>query len=343
MKSKKPFLAFGLLVLAAWLAAYYGLVRPAFLTWGATSDEIAQVFPPDVTPADIEYQSTRALTIAAPPEKVWERFVQLGIGRSGFFSYSWLENLFLAGIRNDFRIVPEWQDRPDRDFVRSFQFGAPKAGANGWAFEILEPGRVFYLNPGWGPFVMEPDRSGRTRLLIRSMSAAPMKIAAKIPLTLVLDPVHFFMERRMMRTIGNLAEGRPPFAEKGTAAAHAGFVMAGLLAAAAILTRPRKKLWMIVPLAWAGAVLATTKDLQAALVAFVAGGLITAGFRLLGRRGWLLVLGAWIYAYLVLIYARDAYVFFGLAFFPIAAVAAVAAGLINRKLPTMGTISAKTD
>jgi hypothetical protein len=328
MKKKRSLLIFGLMLLVAWLAAYYGLVRPAILTRGATPEEIAQVFPPDITPADIEYQSTRALTIAAPPEKVWERFVQLGIGRSGFFSYSWLENLFLAGIRNDFRIVPEWQDRPDRDFIRSFQFGAPKAGANGWAFEILEPGRAFYLNPGWGPFVMEPDRSGRTRLFVRSMSAAPMKIAAKVPLTLILDPVHFFMERRMMRTIGNLAEGRPPFAPTGTSAAHAGFVLAGILAAAAILTRPRKKLWMIIPLAWAGAVLATTGDFQAALVAFVAGGLITAGFRLLGRRGWLFVLGGWIYAYLVLIYARDAYVFFGLAFFPLAA----AAVLVVRRL-----------
>ncbi|MCX6558960.1 MAG: hypothetical protein NTZ26_00465 [Candidatus Aminicenantes bacterium] len=330
---KRSFWLGGLVLLTAWLAAYYGLVRPAFLTWGATAEEAARVFPADVTPAAIEYQCTRALTIGAPPEKVWERFVQLGIGRSGYYSYTWMENMFLAGIRNDFRIVPEWQNRPDREFVRSLQFGALKAGANGWAFDILEPGRVFFLNPGWGPFVMEAEGIGGTRVLIRSMAAGPVKIWAKIPMTIILDPVYFFMEKRMMNTIGNLAEGRPPFAKAGTAAAHAGFVLIGLLAAGVILTRPRKKIWILVPLAWAGAVLATTKDLQAALVAFVAGGLITAGFRLLGRRGWLLVLGAWIYAYLILIYARDAYVFFGLAFFPLAIAAGLGAGLLKRKGP----------
>ncbi len=180
---------------------------------------------------------------------------------------------------------------------------------------------------------MEADGRGGTRLLVRSMSAAPMKAPVKALLTILLDPVHFFMEKRMMLSVAALAEGRPPFSKAGTAAAHAGFALAGLLAAGAILTRPRRKLWILVPLVWSAAVFAATRDLQASQVAFVAGGLITAGFRLLGRRGWLFVLGFWIYAYLVLIYARDAYVVFGLAFIPISAALAVAAGLLDRKPP----------
>jgi hypothetical protein len=333
MIRSRSLLALGLAILTAWLAAYYGLVRPAFLKWGATPEEAARVFPGSVTPSSIEYQSTRALTVAAPPEKVWARFVQLGIGRSGFYSYSWMENLFLAGIRNDFRLVPDWQGRPSGEFVRSFQYGKPKAGANGWAFEILEPGRAFHLNPGWGPFVMEADGRGGTRLLVRSVSAAPMNLPIKALLTILLDPVHFVMEKRMMLSVGALAEGRPPFSKAGTMAAHAGFALAGLLAAGAILTRPRRKLWILVPLAWSAAVFATTRDFQASQVAFAVGGLITAYFRLLGRRGWLFVLGFWIYAYLILIYARDAYVVFGLAFVPISAALAAGAGLFDRKPP----------
>jgi hypothetical protein len=42
--------------------------------------------------------------------------------------------------------------------------------------------------------------------------------------------------------------------------------------------------------------------------------LIVAGFRLLGRRGWAFILGFWICADLVLIYAVDAFLVFGILF-----------------------------
>lgn len=322
MTKRRSLLLPGLLLLALWLAAYFALVRPSFMSWGATPEEAARAFPSAFTPSVIDYQSTRALTIEAPPDKVWERFIQLGLGRSGFYSYSWLENLFLAGIRNDARIVPAWQARSSGEFVRSVQFGAPKAGANGWTFEILDPGRAFFLKPGWGPFIMEEAGPGRTRLLARTASAGPVGLPVKALLSILFDPAHFIMEKRMMLTVGALAEGREPFSKAGTAAGHAGFALMAILAAGVLLTRPRQKLWILVPLLWTAAVLAATRDARSALVAFTALGLITAGFRLWGKRGWLFVLIAWIAAYLTLIYARDAYVAFGLAFLILAPLAA---------------------
>jgi hypothetical protein len=83
------------------------------------------------------------------------------------------------------------------------------------------------------------------------------------------------------------------------------------------------KIWILLPLLWSVAVFIFTRDFKASLMAFTAGSLMVAGFRLLGRRGWAFVLGFWIYADLVLIYAIDAFVVFGIMF--LAAVVSFAA------------------
>jgi hypothetical protein len=36
--------------------------------------------------------TTRAVTVAAPPEQVWPWLVQLGYGRGGWYSYDWIDN-----------------------------------------------------------------------------------------------------------------------------------------------------------------------------------------------------------------------------------------------------------
>jgi len=275
--------------------------------------EIRRVLPGDGRIAETGFQATRAVTIDAPAEKVWAWISQIGIGRGGFYSYDWLENLFLSGIRNAFPDTPSWPERADGEFIRSFQFGGEKAGANGWRFEIIEPGRAFYLDPGWGPFVADPRGPSQTRLLVRSSSRARGPVDAFL-LGLFFDPVHFTMEKRMIASVKALAEGHPPFTASGTVVAFIGFALAAAAAAGVILTRKRMKVWILPPLAWAAAVLAATRDIRAALVALTAGSLIIAGFRLLGRRGWAVVLGFWIYAMLVLIYAIDAFVVFGIMF-----------------------------
>ncbi len=53
-------------------------------------------------------------------------------------------------------------------------------------------------------------------------------------------------------------------------------------------------------------------DLQAALVSQAALGAIVAFFCVLGRRAWAYMAFFWIYAFVVLIWAKDAYVVFGL-------------------------------
>ncbi len=313
MKKNRSVLFIGLAVLAVWLAAYFRIIRPGTINWGAAPDEISRALPGDERAAETGFRATRAITIDAPAAKVWAWISQIGIGRGGFYSYDWLENLFLSGIHNAFPGILSWPERAEGEFVHSFQFGREKAGTNGWRFEIVEPGRSFYLNPLWGPFVAEPLGPSQTRLLVRSVGGRRGPAAAFL-LGLFFDPIHFTMEKRMIISVKAAAEGRPPFSAPGTVVAFIGFILAAAAAAGVILTRRRMKAWIIVPLFWAAAVFVTTRDMKSALVAFTSGSLIVAGFRLLGRRGWAVVLGFWIYALLVLIYAIDAFVVFGIMF-----------------------------
>lgn len=56
--------------LAAEMVTYL-LWRPSMMRWGATADEASEPLPGDERTPDPRVQSTRAVTIDAPPEQVW--------------------------------------------------------------------------------------------------------------------------------------------------------------------------------------------------------------------------------------------------------------------------------
>ncbi|MCX6575035.1 MAG: hypothetical protein NTV82_01430 [Candidatus Aminicenantes bacterium] len=313
MKKNRALIIIVLAALVVWMALYLAAIRPAFLRWGATAEEAARVLPGDERIPVSGYQCTRALTIDVAPEKIWPWFAQLGVGRAGFYSYSWLENLMLASIHNTYRLVPDWQRRISGDFVRSFQFGTDRPGINGWSFDVLEAGRIFYLSPGWGPFVLEPHGDSQTRLLVRSRGN-PAHPVFKILMAIFFDPIHFTMEKRMMVEVKRLAEGRPGAPGWLSMAATAGYALFGLIAAGVIMMKKRKKLGLLLPIIYALLVIFLAEDPIAALVALTALSIIIAVFRAFGRWGWAWIVAFWIYVDLVLIYAKDAYFVFGIVF-----------------------------
>jgi hypothetical protein len=63
--------------LAAEVAAYL-LWRPRMLRWGATVGEASGPLPGDDRTPHPRVQSTRAVTIDAPPEQVWPWLLQMG-------------------------------------------------------------------------------------------------------------------------------------------------------------------------------------------------------------------------------------------------------------------------
>lgn len=181
------------------VALLWALVgRRRLLDWGATAVERTQPLPGDELVPAPALQTTRAVTIDAPPGDVWPWLAQIGQDRGGFYSYERLENLAGARIRNADRIHPEWQRREVGELVMLHP-------ANGLRVARFEPGRVLVLE-GWGAFVVEPAGPGRTRLLVRGR--VPRRASA-IALALLIELPHLIMERRMLLGIKERAERGP--------------------------------------------------------------------------------------------------------------------------------------
>lgn len=83
-------------------------------TWGATPEEVAATLPgDDLFPARREV-STRAISIAAPPEVVYALVQQMGQHRAGWYGWDWFYDAtgssdFVDGHHST-RIVPELQN-----------------------------------------------------------------------------------------------------------------------------------------------------------------------------------------------------------------------------------------
>ncbi|MEI6450507.1 MAG: hypothetical protein WCP98_11255 [Actinomycetes bacterium] len=206
---------------AAGVGAWTAL-RPRTLAWGATCDEVVRPLPGDDLVANPLYVTTRAITVRAPAAAVWPWLVQLGQNRGGFYTYDVLENLMGLDIHSAAAIRPEWQDlHVGEDYVTLDPDESMKM-----TIAVLEAERAFVIlsgAPGEPPqapgsffkgelafcwaFVLDPVNEHTTRLIIRCRAAWADTLAARLARPLLLEPVHFLMEERMMRGIRERAEG----------------------------------------------------------------------------------------------------------------------------------------
>jgi hypothetical protein len=167
-------------------------------------------------------QSTHAITIHAPADQVWSWIAQIGQDRGGFYSYTPLENLAGAEMKNADEIHPEWQQRVVGEKV---WLGAP-AKFDGKAHMIVArwiPGRAIVMvaavdwerirsgksadHSMWS-LIVEPQSPKSCRLIARSLGGSGFTTAGKAANFAFWEPAHFIMERGMLLGIKSRAELR---------------------------------------------------------------------------------------------------------------------------------------
>ena len=190
-----------LLALTVLGAALYRLfLRGPVLTWGATPEEAASRLPGDELLEAADGTSTRAITVAAPPDAVWPWLAQMGPSpRGGAYTYDWIENLLHLDMHSVDRVLPEFQDPQVGDTIGF--------GPNKMRLERVEPQRVLAWRSEDGnwvwTFVLE-ERSGTTRLISRNRFRLPT-LGARIGMA-PMEPASLLMERKMLLGIKQRAE-----------------------------------------------------------------------------------------------------------------------------------------
>ncbi len=200
--------------------AYLLKVRPWIRTWGATPAEVARTYPGDERVPNPKLDLTHAITIQAPPEKIWPWLIQLGQGRAGMYSYDWIENLMGLDIHTRPQVLNEFQTLKAGDTVPL------EPGGIGPVVAEMEPNRYLLLasdsaeRSGLDPsgqtpyadmfltwlFYLEPLHKDATRLIERVRVQWLPGFPADLDLYLFWEPGSFLMERKMLLKIKELAE-----------------------------------------------------------------------------------------------------------------------------------------
>lgn len=193
------------------IGAYFVALRPRLLRWGATDAEVAQPYPgADLIPGGTR-SATMAVTIDAPPARVWPWLVQMGYGRGGWYSWDRLDNF---GHPSANELHPEWQTLAVGDRL------APQPGV--WEVAALEPERFLGLRTAidlrgrridptgppprcstdslWG-FLLEPLPGGRTRLVVSGYWAFRPRWLQPLMSVLFLEPEHWIMQTRQFTNL----------------------------------------------------------------------------------------------------------------------------------------------
>jgi hypothetical protein len=212
------------------------IYNPVQTRWGATDQEVARAMPGDNIQPHPIMNATRAITIDAPPERIWPWLVQIGYKRAGWYGYDSLDN---AGITSATHLVSDLQQIKVGDIIPIWE---------GVAYRVLsiEPDRYLLIGglPGadsmaFGLYTVD---ASHTRLVwrYRSIPAGDVTtplMAAQMLTTVLVD---FVAVRENMLGIKARTEGISPPSQSGQdveIGLWAGMLLAFLAAEVALFVR----------------------------------------------------------------------------------------------------------
>ena len=187
------------------------LVRPWHLRWGATADEVRGAMPGDDVVPRAQFNSTRAVTIDAPPERVWPWIVQLGYRRAGFYTYDLIDN---ASQRSAERILDEYQHPAAGDLMPMFKelhglaiaYRVSSFETDKWMVWVHRPQATQSPDSTW-TWRLTSLPGGGTRLVTRMKQDYRWETPSLAFFNFILMEMgDFAMERRMLKGIKRRAE-----------------------------------------------------------------------------------------------------------------------------------------
>ena len=199
MRRRKDLLASAAVLL---VAGAFGGYRRWHLGWGASRDERDAAMAGDEVLPVAQFTATRAITIEAPPSRVWPWLTQVGVGRAGFYSYDLIDN---RGHRSSDRILGQFQQ------IQVGDLAAPMTDhpSETTSFRVasFRPGETLLWSKADSTWAWQLTRlaDGTTRLVTRLKVRYRMTLSgiATVPLIEVGD---FPMMRKMLRGIKRRAE-----------------------------------------------------------------------------------------------------------------------------------------
>jgi hypothetical protein len=182
---------------------------------GAKNREIEDELPGDELVLEPAWQSTRAITIDAPPERVWPWIVQMGFPshRAGWYTPDWLDRLTFGikqssadQIRPDLQHLARGDRVPDsHDWSVFFTVAAvdpPQTLVLHSTRHVIGP--IKTIDFSWA-FVLQVLPGGKTRLFIRARANYTPPSAAWF-VELVIGPGDFVNAGAMLRGIKRRVE-----------------------------------------------------------------------------------------------------------------------------------------
>jgi len=144
----------------------------------ASCDEVRRAMPGDGLVPEPWFAVTHAITVDAPPERVWPWLAQMGSLRGGWYSYDWVDN---GGRPSADRVLEQYQQVQPGDVLPCL----PGASDAFLVTAVTPPRDLILTVPGaagpitsWEHFI-EPLGSVHSRLIVRGRVARLWKQMAR--------------------------------------------------------------------------------------------------------------------------------------------------------------------
>jgi hypothetical protein len=203
MAERQIWRGLGEVLAASPLFLFAPFYRRQHLRWGANDAELHESMPGDEVLPNASFNTTRAITIDAPPDAVWPWIVQIGYGRAGWYSYDLFDN---AGRPSAEHVLPEYQHPQVGDWVPMF---AKVNAATAFKIKAFEPNEWMLWdkpNSTWA-WRLKRLKGGRTRLVTRLRQKYDWESPGGALLTAILMEFGDFpMMRRELKGIRRRAE-----------------------------------------------------------------------------------------------------------------------------------------